>query len=206
MIRWFLRSEGYLLVVLTQAIYVGMHTLRRTVSELDPIDWAPFQWGISWLCAVLLLMLRRDVNPLMGPKDVRSLLLLRALAGVAGSYALSYALDYLTTTDVVAMAFLTPLATAVLGMIMLDEPIFKSEIMTCCLSLCGMVLIARPPALFGPEQETRLDWFPSVQHYHPSSTRPFHPVLTPKTLLTSTSTREQRAQATAYVVPFFYFV
>lgn len=197
--RWFLRSEGYLLVVLAQAFYVGMHTLGRTFSELDPTYCVPYQWGISWACAVLFLLLRRDANPLVGPRDVRPLLVLRAFAGVAGTYALSYALDYLSTTDVVAMVFLTPLATALLGTIVLDEPLLGREVMTICLSLCGIVLIARPRALFGPEQENQLDWFPSVQHYyHP--TRPFHPTLSQRPLPISTPKMEQRAQATAYIL------
>lgn len=153
--RWFYRSEGYLLVGVAQVFYAAMTFLYESLGTLVGPPALPnteiilVRMGVAVVFCLLYLFATRDAHPFLAPPQARPILLTCALAGVSGLYALYCSLEYLSGSDVVAIAFLTPLATGFLGAYFLDEPFLGREIFTSATSLCGIVLIARPRTLFG---------------------------------------------------------
>ncbi|KAF8623271.1 hypothetical protein AX17_007477 [Amanita inopinata Kibby_2008] len=88
-------------------------------------------------------------DPIVGPKGIRLLLLFRGLSGFVGLFGIYYSLQYLSLSDATVLTFLTPLCTAVAGALFLRETFRRTQAFAGVVSLCGVVLIARPPFLFG---------------------------------------------------------
>ena len=62
---------------------------------------------------------------------------------------LYYSLQYLSLADATVITFLGPLATGLLGFLVLGEPFTVREVLGGIVSLGGVVLIARPAFIFG---------------------------------------------------------
>lgn len=69
-----------------------------------------------------------------------------ALCRIVGLY---YSLQYLSLADATVITFLGPLATGLLGFLVLGEPFTVRETLGGVISLSGVVLIARPAFIFG---------------------------------------------------------
>ncbi|KAL0568716.1 hypothetical protein V5O48_013269 [Marasmius crinis-equi] len=75
--------------------------------------------------------------------------------GITGVVSLGLiALQWISLSDVTVLGFLVPLTTAMAGCIFLKEKFSKSQAIAGVLSLVGVILIARPAALFGRVPET----------------------------------------------------
>jgi len=109
------------------------------------------------LCILLLsethqLLLRFPANitdPILGPKGVRLLLLFRGFIGFFGLFGIYYSLQYLSLSDATVLTFLSPMCTAMAGALFLGENFALREFFAGLVSLVGVVLIARPTAIFG---------------------------------------------------------
>ncbi|KAM6499945.1 hypothetical protein JOM56_005453 [Amanita muscaria] len=137
---------------------------------------------VTYAFSVTYMFYAKINDPVLGPPGVRILLTFRGLAGyvrppiflcasttvhryigISGSY---YSLQYLPLADAVALTFLTPICTAILGTLILKEKfgikeasgastsfanlLFTSDcFVTTVISLIGATLIARPPFIFG---------------------------------------------------------
>jgi drug/metabolite transporter (DMT)-like permease len=79
-----------------------------------------------------------------------NLLLMTALSirffGLSGMYC---SLQYLSLSTATVITFLAPFSTAIVGALLLKESLALRELAAGGLSLVGVVLIARPPFLFG---------------------------------------------------------
>lgn len=62
---------------------------------------------------------------------------------------LYYSLQFLSLADATVITFLGPLATGLLGLLVLAEPFTLREAFGGIISLSGVVLIARPAFIFG---------------------------------------------------------
>lgn len=87
-------------------------------------------------------------NPIIGPKGVRTLLVIRGISGFLGICGLYLSLQYLSVADATVLTFLAPLTTAVAGCVLLKEGYSVTQAVAGVCSLLGVVLIARPPFLF----------------------------------------------------------
>lgn len=64
------------------------------------------------------------------------------------------ALGYLSLSDSVCLTFLTPILTGIVAFFVLAEPYTLYEALAALVSLLGVVLIAKPSALFDPADAT----------------------------------------------------
>jgi len=81
---------------------------------------------------------------------------LRGFLGFFGVMGLYYPLIYLSVSDVIVIQFLSPTVTALFASWFLKERFTKLEGFGGLISLIGVLLIAKPAFLFGPN-ETHLD-------------------------------------------------
>ncbi|WVQ89791.1 hypothetical protein IAS59_003555 [Cryptococcus gattii] len=108
--------------------------------------------SITAICCVLSLwLIKRDPNPLLGPPGIRCTLLLRGFFGFMGLLSSYQSLKGLTLSDSVTIQFLAPSVTALLGFLFLHETLSQREILAGFFCLIGVVLVSRPPFIFGRE-------------------------------------------------------
>lgn len=91
--------------------------------------------------------LRRLRIPLLGTRHW--LLLLRGLLGFAALSCFYYALVHLPLAEATVLQYTNPAFAAVFAVFVLGEGMRRREIASVLLSLAGVVLVARPAALFG---------------------------------------------------------
>jgi len=121
---------------------------------------------ITWLGAISYLYYNKVPDYLLGPKEVRLLLVLRGVVGFFGLFGIYYSLQYLDLSDATVLTFLAPILTGYFGRIFLKEPFLRTELFAGLVSLLGVILIARPQSLFGtseiPGQATGLQRLAAV--------------------------------------------
>ena len=105
--------------------------------------------GITSVCGIATLYLMGDPNPFLGPPESRRLLLFRGLAGFVGLFTSYKAYTGLSISDATAIQYLTPSLTVVLAFFFLGERIAQREVLAGLTCLGGVLLISRPPMIFG---------------------------------------------------------
>lgn len=151
------RNEGILLLGLAQLFFSTMNFFFKLINLLPPEESPPvtaleiifIRMSITWVGCVGFMLISGVENPFLGPKEVRKLLALRGFVGFFGLFGLYYSLQYLSLADATVITFLGPLATGLLGYIVLREPFTLRETLGGIVSLAGVVLIARPAFIFG---------------------------------------------------------
>ncbi|KAJ0125045.1 hypothetical protein J7T55_006389 [Diaporthe amygdali] len=88
-------------------------------------------------------------NSLLGPKEVRGLLLLRGISGFFGIVGIWSAIKFLSLADASVVTFLTPSIVGFYSAIFLRQPYTRKEQLASLIALAGVVFIARPSFLFG---------------------------------------------------------
>jgi len=96
-------------------------------------------------------------NPFFGPKEVRPLLVVRGLTGFTALSGMFFSLKYLSLSDAVVLRFIAPILTGFTGTIFLKERVSLKEFVAGLCGFSGVVLIARPQALFGATSGSPLD-------------------------------------------------
>ncbi|KIJ67189.1 hypothetical protein HYDPIDRAFT_84810 [Hydnomerulius pinastri MD-312] len=144
---------GMLLIMLSQLFFCLMNLAVKELNNLDTpvpaLELIVIRMAITFTCCVLYMIIMKIPDPLLGPKGVRLLLVCRGLMGFFGLFGVYYALQYLSLADTTVLTFLGPLFTAVAGHFILGESYSKREALAALCSLFGVILIARPPFLFG---------------------------------------------------------
>nr|CDI56356.1 duf6-domain-containing protein [Melanopsichium pennsylvanicum 4] len=151
------RNEGILLLGLAQLFFSTMNFFFKLINLLPPEESAPvtaleiilIRMSITWVGCVGFMLISGVENPILGPKEVRKLLALRGFVGFFGLFGLYYSLQFLSLADATVITFLGPLATGLLGYLVLGEPFTLRETFGGIVSLGGVVLIARPAFIFG---------------------------------------------------------
>ncbi|KAG1744997.1 uncharacterized protein EDB91DRAFT_1050229 [Suillus paluster] len=149
---------GMLLIILAQFFFVCMNLGVKQLNSLDvpmhTLELFETYQAITFVCCVLYMHVIPD--PFLGPKGVRLLLMNRGLCGFFGLFGMYYSLQYLSLADATVLSFLLPLSAAIGGYCVLKEPYSKREAVAAIVSLLGVMLIARPPFLFGNSSSTNL--------------------------------------------------
>lgn len=91
------------------------------------------------------------------PKGLRVMLLLRSFFGTTGLMLSFYAFRHMPLADASVIVFSVPVFVAIFARIFLKEPCGIFNVVTVCLTLIGVVLITRPPVLFGNTIESLTD-------------------------------------------------
>ncbi|KXZ53815.1 hypothetical protein GPECTOR_6g733 [Gonium pectorale] len=89
------------------------------------------------------------ITPLFGRRKHLKFLLSRGLFGAAAMTTYYFAIKLLPLADAVTLFFLNPAVTAVAAWLIMREPLGLRGVAGVVVSLCGLVLLTRPPFLFG---------------------------------------------------------
>lgn len=121
-------------------------------KPIHPIQILFVRMFITYILCMLYMVITKSVEDApFGPKSQRPLLILRGILGFFGVFGLYYSLQYLSLSDAVSITFLIPMVTAFFAWIILGERYSVLEAVCAALSLCGVILIAKPDFLFGTE-------------------------------------------------------
>jgi len=94
------------------------------------------------------MLVTKVPNIHLGPKGVRLLLVFRGFSGFFGLFGSYYSIQFLSLSDATVLTFLSPFTTAITSSLILKEPFSVKDAFAGLFSLVGVVLIARPEALF----------------------------------------------------------
>jgi drug/metabolite transporter (DMT)-like permease len=104
--------------------------------------------GITVILASTYMAVQKIRDFPLGAKEVRSLLIARGFGGFFGVFGMYYSLMYLPLADATVITFLSPVIACAVCAYILKEPFSRMEQVAAFLSLIGVVLIARPTAIF----------------------------------------------------------
>ncbi|KAH7035889.1 uncharacterized protein B0I36DRAFT_319307 [Microdochium trichocladiopsis] len=149
------RNFGLFLVFVAQSFGSVMSTAAKLLTSAD---------AKNQLSALQIIFVRMLVTAILGsgymwykqvpdfplgPKGCRRLLVLRGCAGFTGLFGLYYSLAVLEISDAVVITFLVPTFTALVCFVWLREPYTAKEAAAGFVALTGVLLVARPPFIFG---------------------------------------------------------
>ncbi|KAG1865003.1 hypothetical protein DFJ58DRAFT_724557 [Suillus subalutaceus] len=145
-------NAGMLYIISSEFFFASMNLSVKLLNSLEPpvhaFEVIVVRMGITLTCCVIYMIVTGVPNPVIGPKGVRTLLVIRGISGFLGLCGLYLSLQYLSVADATVLTFLTPLTTAVAGCLLLREGYSVTQAVAGVCSLLGVVLIARPPFLF----------------------------------------------------------
>lgn len=91
------------------------------------------------------------------PKGKRIILILRCFVGTTGLMLSFYAFRHMALADASVIIFSTPVFVAIFARLFLKEPCGIFNAITVVLTLIGVVLITRPPIIFGDSIPSLID-------------------------------------------------
>jgi drug/metabolite transporter (DMT)-like permease len=145
-------NTGMLYIISSQFFFASMSLSVKMLNSLEPpvhaFEVIVVRMGITLTCCMTYMIVAGVPNPIIGPRGVRKLLVIRGVTGFFGLCGLYLSLQYLSVADATVLTFLTPLSTAVAGCLLLKEGYSVTQAVAGVCSLLGVVLIARPPFLF----------------------------------------------------------
>ncbi|TFK38436.1 hypothetical protein BDQ12DRAFT_683659 [Crucibulum laeve] len=151
--EWYDNNTGLLLIVGAQGFFSSMDLAVKKLHGIDPpvttLQLIFVRMSITYICSIVYMLATRIPDPWFGPKGLRMLLASRAFFGFFGLFGLYYSLQYLSLSDATVLTFLTPMCTAVSGALFLKERFVPKHALAGLISLCGVILIARPEFIFG---------------------------------------------------------
>ncbi|KAF9478764.1 DUF6-domain-containing protein [Pholiota conissans] len=146
-------NTGLLLVASSQAFFSLMNVAVKKLNGIDPpvstLELIAVRMGITYVCSITYMLSTGVPDPILGPEGVRLLLVFRGFIGFFGLFGVYYSLQYLSLSDATVLTFLAPMCTAIAGSLLLGENFTRREAVAGLVSLIGVVLIARPSAIFG---------------------------------------------------------
>ncbi|KAL1408689.1 hypothetical protein Q8F55_005502 [Vanrija albida] len=145
-------NYGLFLIAMAQFFFASMSTSVKFLMETTAMSTLALifvRMGITLIFCWIVLFARGDPHPILGPPAVRKVLVLRGMAGFGGLVCAYQALRALSVSDAVTIGFLTPSFTALFGFLLLGESFGLKEAISGFASLLGVILISRPPFIFG---------------------------------------------------------
>lgn len=120
-------------------------------SHIKPLQILLVRMGITYLGALIFMYFNRKTvkHAPFGDPSVRKYLIMRGTCGFFGVFGMYFALMYLSISDAVLITFLSPTLAIILAWVVLRERINRWEVLGSVTSFVGVVLIIRPPFLFG---------------------------------------------------------
>ncbi|SCV67963.1 BQ2448_84 [Microbotryum intermedium] len=145
------RNEGFLLIGAAQAFLATISACVKALQErMNMPVWELIlvRMSLTWIGCYTWMRCNNIEHPFLGPPGVRFLLAARGFVGFWGIAPLYYSLRYIPLSDATVLGFLAPFIIGVLGSVFLGEDYSLTEGLVALVSLCGVVLIAKPSFLF----------------------------------------------------------
>lgn len=152
--REFWAENRSCMLVVTSSLFSSAMALFTKLLELGDDGMDAFQilfirMGVTTIWCTSLLCLKGNPDSLIGPKEVRGLLLFRGISGFFGILGIWTAIKFLSLADASVVTFLTPTIVGIYSAIYLRQPYTRKEQLASLVALAGVVFIARPSFLFG---------------------------------------------------------
>ncbi|KAI8589411.1 hypothetical protein BDZ88DRAFT_146527 [Geranomyces variabilis] len=150
---FFRANLGLLWMLLAACLFTVMSISVKSMTvaseRLPTLEIVFFRSILCWVMGIACMLYWDVPDVVFGPKGVRHLLAMRSVIGFMGLVCGWTALSMLTLADSTVLGFLSPVFTAILARVILKEPYQVLDAITGTLSMIGVLIIARPPFLFG---------------------------------------------------------
>jgi drug/metabolite transporter (DMT)-like permease len=137
---------GIVLATISSLFFSLCSVIVKVLIDIHPMELATCRF-VGVLLPALPIMLYRKEDPF--PKGSRLALLARCFVGTTGLMLSFYAFRHMPLADASVVVFSVPVFVAIFARIFLKEPCGLFHVVTIFLTLIGVVLITRPPMLFG---------------------------------------------------------
>lgn len=153
-IQQFWGTNRSCMLVVTSSVFSAAMALFTKLLELGDDGMDAFQilfirMAVTTIWCTSVLWWEGKPDSLLGPKEVRGLLLLRGISGLFGIVGIWNAIKFLSLADASVVTFLTPSIVGFYSAIFLRQPYTRKEQLASMVALAGVVFIARPSFLFG---------------------------------------------------------
>ncbi|XP_046888273.1 solute carrier family 35 member G1 [Hypomesus transpacificus] len=137
--------------LLSTVFFSVIALLVKSIEGIHAIEISAIRCFFQMLF-VMPLLLYHNVG-FLGPRDKRVYLVLRGLLGSNAMILLYYAVQQMPLADATVIMFSNPVFTSLLAWIFLKEKCTIWDCVFTVFTLAGVILIARPPFLFGARTE-----------------------------------------------------
>lgn len=150
--RFWVRNRPALLVALSQ-FFGSLMNLSARLVELEgkgmhPVQILLIRQSMTTICCSMYMWWMATPEFPLGRREIRHLLLLRGFSGFFGIYGVWYSMAYIPLADATVITFLAPGVAGMICYFVLKEPFTRLEQLATLIALGGVVLIAKPVALF----------------------------------------------------------
>ncbi|XP_039315183.1 solute carrier family 35 member G1 [Solenopsis invicta] len=145
---------GLVLATLSSLFFSLCSVIVKSLVEINPTEMALFRF-VGVLLPAIPIVIYKGQHPF--PKGRRLILILRSFIGTTGLMLSFYAFRHMPLADASVIVFSVPVFVAIFARIFLKEPCGLFNVVTICLTLIGVVLITRPPLIFGHTVESLSD-------------------------------------------------
>jgi len=147
-----------------------LETNPNSGTHIKPLQILLVRMLITWIGTLIYMQFNKATvkHAPFGDPAVRKYLVLRGSCGFFGVFGMYFALMYLSISDAVLITFLSPTLTILLAWVVLREKINRWEVLGSMVSFIGVVLIIRPPFLFGSNINSNSDINNVVETSNPS--------------------------------------
>lgn len=137
---------GLILATLSSLFFSLCSVIVKWMVDVDPMALAAYRYFGVLLPAIPIVLY---TNQPVFPKGKRTMLLLRSFTGTASLMLSFYAFRHMPLADASVIVFSVPVFTAIFARMFLKEPCGLFNAFSVILTLIGVVLITRPPLIFG---------------------------------------------------------
>lgn len=152
---------GLMLAALSSLFFSLCSVIVKGLVDVNPMELAAFRF-VGVLLPAIPIVIYKGEHPF--PKGRRVMLLLRSFVGTTGLMLSFYAFRHMPLADASVVVFSVPVFVAIFARIFLKEPCGLFNVITVCLTLIGVVLITRPPIIFGQTVESMTDNHIATEH------------------------------------------
>lgn len=146
------RNKPSILVALSQ-LFGALMNLSARFLELEgegmhPVQVLLLRQSLTAICCLAYMWWVKMPDSPFGKREIRWLLVTRGCTGFFGIFGMWYSMMYLPLADATVITFLAPGIAGFVCYFLLREPFTRIERLATVVALLGVVLIARPTALF----------------------------------------------------------
>ncbi|KAL9873133.1 solute carrier family 35 member G1 [Glossina fuscipes fuscipes] len=145
---------GIILATLSSLFFSLCSVIVKGLVDVNPMELASFRFVGVLLPAIPIVVYNRQ--PVF-PAGKRVILLLRCFMGTTGLMLSFYAFRHMPLADASVIIFSTPVFVAIFARVFLKEQCSIFNVITIVLTLVGVVLITRPPFVFGETSASALE-------------------------------------------------
>ncbi|XP_078247452.1 solute carrier family 35 member G1 isoform X2 [Pogona vitticeps] len=140
---------GLFYTLLSAFLFSVASLLLKKIEDVHSVEVSAFRCVFQM--ALVLPGLIYYKTGFLGPKAKRMFLFFRGLLGSSAMILLYYAFQVMPLADATVITFSSPVFTSLLAWIFLKEKYSPWDLLFTLFTITGVVLIARPPFLFGTE-------------------------------------------------------